>query len=191
VPDDATLLRCIAQGNQESLHVLYQRYQPRLRRYLWRQLGGDLLLAEDTVQEVFLAVWRYSGGYRGEASVAVWLFRIAHHCASHARRAQSRRPESHQLRLPEDDEPDHLSAAIGVRTSLEDEVVSRLTFTEALQQLSEKHREVLTLIFQQGFTLEEVAHILDIPTGTVKSRVSYARQALLKELAATREDHER
>jgi RNA polymerase sigma-70 factor, ECF subfamily len=193
VPDDRTLLKGVACGDQEALHQLYATYQPRLRRYLWRQFRGDLPLAEDTVQEVFLAVWRDASSFRGDASVAVWLFRIAHHCASHARRALAHRPEGNAVSLMEDEEIARNSSVNWQRASHEDAVIARLMLGDALQHLSDKHREVLALIFQQGFTLEEVAHILDIPVGTVKSHVSYARQALLRELtlASSQEDHER
>lgn len=73
--------------------------------------------------------------------------------------------------------------AIWGRESHENDVVRRLTLAAALDQLSAKHREIFELVFQQGFTLEEVARILDIPPGTVKSRVSYARRALQHALA--------
>ena len=63
-------------------------------------------------------------------------------------------------------------------TSPEDTVLDRLTLDEALKRLSTKHRAVLHLVFEQGFTAEEVAQILEVPVGTVKSRVSYARRAL-------------
>lgn len=67
----------------------------------------------------------------------------------------------------------------------------RLTLAAALAELSAQHREVLELVFAQGFALAEVAQILAVPVGTVKSRVSYARRALLKALAAARRTEER
>ena len=62
-------------------------------------------------------------------------------------------------------------------------MIDRLALAAALDQLSPRHREALELVFLQGFTLEEVAGILDVPLGTVKSRISYARRALQQELA--------
>lgn len=74
--------------------------------------------------------------------------------------------------------------------SAEDEVVPRLTLTEALGAMSPKHREALELVYLQGFSLEEVAQILGIPLGTVKSRINAARQTLFRalDLADTREE---
>jgi RNA polymerase sigma-70 factor (ECF subfamily) len=66
--------------------------------------------------------------------------------------------------------------------SHEDAVLDRLALADALRRLSPKHREVLYLVSQQGFTLEEAAQVLAVPVGTVKSRMSYARQALLRAL---------
>jgi RNA polymerase sigma-70 factor (ECF subfamily) len=67
--------------------------------------------------------------------------------------------------------------------SPEDAIVNRMALAEALRALSPKHREVLDLAFFQGFGPEEIAHILDVPAGTVKSRISYARRALQAQLA--------
>ncbi|MGZ3636915.1 MAG: RNA polymerase sigma factor, partial [Ktedonobacterales bacterium] len=79
------------------------------------------------------------------------------------------------------DPPD--GSAVPTAASPEDAVLGQLALDEALNHLSTKHRAVLQLIFQQGFTAEETAQILDIPIGTVKSRVSYARRALQSALA--------
>jgi RNA polymerase sigma-70 factor (ECF subfamily) len=67
-------------------------------------------------------------------------------------------------------------------TSPEDMVLGQLSLDEALSRLSVKHRAVLHLVFQQGFTAEEAAQILGVPVGTVKSRMSYARRALQRAL---------
>ena len=74
-------------------------------------------------------------------------------------------------------------------TSPEDTVLDQTTIDEALSRLSMKHRAVLHLVFQQGFTAEEAAQILEVPVGTVKSRMSYARRALQRALdCRVRED---
>jgi RNA polymerase sigma-70 factor, ECF subfamily len=85
-PDDSTLIKRIASGQQDALSQLYSIYRPRLRRYLWHQLDANPAAVEDALQEVFLAVWRAAPSYRGEAQVATWLFQIAHYQVLHARR---------------------------------------------------------------------------------------------------------
>ncbi len=178
-PDPILLLRQIADGDEEALRQLYVEYRPRLRRYLWHQLDGDGHAVEEALQDIFLAVWRAASGYRGEAKVATWIFQIAHYVALRTRQAAARHGRSAR-----DIEP-HPSAGAGapLSASPEDAVLGRLALDEALNRLSMKHRAVLQLIFQQGFTPEEAAHILDVPIGTVKSRVSYARRALQIALA--------
>lgn len=184
-PDPTLLLRRVAGGDEEALRQLYVECHPRLWRYLWHQLDGDAHAVEEALQDTFLAVWRSAGAYRGEAKVTTWIFQIAYYVALRTREAAARRG-----RGSIESEPDPSDeAAVPLAASPEDVVLGRLALDEALHQLSTKHRSVLHLIFQQGFTLEEVAHILDVPLGTVKSRVSYARRALQSALACrTSED---
>jgi RNA polymerase sigma-70 factor (ECF subfamily) len=171
-PDQRRLLCQVAEGNEEALRLLYVEYHLRLRRYLWRLLDGDSHAVEEALQDTFLAIWRAAGGFRGEAQVASWIFQIAHHVAYHARQIAVRRGWIEMESVPSED------ATSPVATSPEDTVLDRLTLDEALNRLSTKHRAVLHLVFEQGFTAEEVAQILEVPVGTVKSRVSYARRAL-------------
>ena len=180
MPDEQAIIARIADGDQHALHELYTTYRPRLRRYLWHQLQGDHGLVEEALQDIFLSVWKSAGTFRHEAQVGTWLFRIARHRVSHQRRDTARRPEGHLIHLDENDDESATPLHI---LSHKDAVVERLALNDALNQLSEKHREVLELIFRYGFSLEEVAQILEVPAGTIKSRISYARRALMRELA--------
>ncbi len=190
-PDDRAILMRIARGDQEALHQLYTSYRPRLRRYLWHQLDGNDALVEEALQEVFLSIWRGAGGFRGEAQVATWLFEIAHHRAQHIRRDLARRARRVAVSLIEEAEGEEPRESLWASASHEEDVVNRLALADALAELSAQHREVLELVFVQGFALAEVAQILAVPVGTVKSRVSYARRALLKALTDARRMEER
>lgn len=185
-PDDSTLIARIASGQQDALSQLYTVYRPRLRRYLWHQLDADQAAVEDALQEVFLAVWRSAPSYRGEAQVTTWLFQIAHFQVLHARRYHERHPiwRSAATDAAADDDGDELDSADAC-ISLEESVLDRLALEEALGRLSPAHREALDLVFLQGFSQAEVAQILGVPAGTVKSRLSYARRALHQALART------
>jgi RNA polymerase sigma-70 factor (ECF subfamily) len=178
------VLAQIAGGDEEALHQLYLAYRPRLRRYLWHQLGGDAAGVDEALQDVFLAVWRTAAGYRGEARVSTWLYQIAHYVALGARRRLARIPASLRLDAAQDDHDDAPDWADVAYDACDDTVLARLTLGDALGRLSPRHREALALVFQHGFSLHEVAQILDVPVGTVKSRISYARKALLRELGA-------
>ncbi|HEX6541976.1 MAG TPA: RNA polymerase sigma factor [Ktedonobacterales bacterium] len=182
--NEQLLLAQVAAGDEEALRRLYLDYRPRLRRYLWHQLDGDATSVEEALQDVFLAVWRTASGYRAEARVSTWLYQIAHNVALSARRRLARRPDSLWLNTStnESDDNDVLHWTDIANDTLDDRVLNRLSLDDALDSLSPKHREVLSLVFQHGFSLDEAARILDVPTGTVKSRISYARKALLHQL---------
>lgn len=179
--DDRLLLARIAGGDEDALHELYLGYAPRLTRYLWHQLDGDPQAVEEALQEVFIAIWRSAAGFRGEAKVATWVYQIAHNAASSARRRQLRQAALPQVPIPQLAETAETTEVV---PACDDAVIDRLALADALRQLSAKHREVLRLVAAEGFALDEVARMLDIPTGTVKSRLSYARRALLRALSA-------
>jgi len=193
--DDRALLARVGRGDQDALTCLYAQYRPRLWRYLWERVDGDAATAEDVLQETFVSVWRTAAAFRGEATVATWIFRIAHHHAANARRTRDRDDKQSEAVLMH-------GHGLGVgwdgrpalqRASHDDEVLARITLEDALRRLSTKHREVVELFFSQGFRLEEVAAILGAPVGTVKSRLSYARRALrghLSRCAAEEGSHE-
>ncbi len=180
VPDEFEWIALIAQGNEAAFQTLYEAYYARLWRYVWYQLGPDAASVEDVLQNIFLAIWRSAGRFRGEAKVSTWIFQIAHNLVSTARRAQHTLAEGSALLADHsDDEMEHPEMREG---SFEDAAVSRITLIDAIDHLSAKHQAVIFLVFVQGFTVEEVAHILRIPSNTVKSRVLGARRALLKRL---------
>lgn len=185
--DERSLIQQIARGDAHALRRLYMSYHPLLWRYLWQQLDGDEQAVEDALQEIFLSVWRSAHGFRGEAQVKTWIFRIAHHYVAHYRHETRHRPDRYLAsQVGEEENESGTQAGPFSQTgyaSPEDEVVERITLVAAISRLSAKHREALELVFQQGFTLDEAAQVLGVPTGTVKSRISYARRALHRELA--------
>ena len=173
--DSLALLRRVAQGDQEALESLYQRYHARLWRYVWYQLGGDTLLAEETLQDIFLAIWTSAQQFRGEAQITTWIFQIAHHRVIDALRRQKRQASVIAIHLQEGWENTEEATQ---ENGWEDTGLDRMLLDARFHQLAPVHREILELLFVQGFNLEETAHILNLPTGTVKSRLRAARLAL-------------
>ena len=169
--DEQHLVHQVALGDQLAMAQLYAIYRPRLWRYLWHQMPGRTSEVDDVLQEIFLGVWRSAVTYRGQAKVSTWIFQIAH---NQVVRHRAQDPFAWQAERDDDDEP--------TSVSLEDEVAARIDIDNALAHLSPKHREVLQLIVVHGFSTEEVAVILHIPGGTVKSRISYARRALFRDV---------
>ena len=166
-PDDAALLVRIANGDQQALELLVERYHARLWRYLARHL--DLHMVEDVLQEIYLAFWRAAASFRGDARPSTWMYQIAHHHLVTALVAH-RRQQTQTDRF--------ILAEQQTTASPENAVVARLDLAQAMQTLSLKHLETLDLIYFHGFTVEETAHILGIPPGTVKSRLNQARERL-------------
>jgi RNA polymerase sigma-70 factor, ECF subfamily len=144
--------------------------------------------AEDLVQETYLKAYRGFAGFEPGTNLKAWLFRILTNTYINLYRAKKRRPESHDL----DDVEDlylyrrlgGLEAVNAARTT-EDIVLSRFTETEvqnALDALPEAFRIPVLLADVEGFSYKEIAEIVDVPIGTVMSRLHRGRKALQKSL---------
>lgn len=165
---DEALVARAAQGDGEAFRALYRRYERRVRGLLY-QMTNDPQGLDDLTQEVFVKVFRALGKFRAEASFSTWLFRIAVNCCQDARRRQQRRPRSvplEELTLP----------------SAQEDPLKRLNreqlVADALQTLKPEHRSVIILHDLQDRPQEEIGRILDLPVGTIKSRLFYARRQL-------------
>lgn len=146
------------------------------------RLLGDGEEARDVAQEVFLQVYRQLGRFEGRSSLKTWIYRIAVNQCHNRRRFWSRRRRDREETL---DEGSLGAAAQGVRAGAApgpyEEAVRReraRRVQAALLQLSFEHRSVLVLREVEGLTCGEVAAALGVPEGTVKSRLSRAREAM-------------
>jgi len=168
--DDKQILKRIAIGDREALAELYNRYQQHLFRYLL-QLTPDYGLAEEMLQDTFVAVWKSARTFEGRSSVLTWLIGIARRQAHNTLRRH---------KLPTLDET-VLEELIATEPEPEDFAlasVARDELTAAFKQLTPVHREMIVLIFIEELSYPEVAHVLGIPVGTVKSRLSNAKRML-------------
>jgi RNA polymerase sigma-70 factor (ECF subfamily) len=174
-PDrDVELVCNVAGGNEAALHDLYAAYGQRLYAYALR-LTNDPATAEDVVQETLVTVWRTAGRYRGEGRVLAWLLGIVHNLALKAvRRSTTLISEEMEATLTAGAPSPEEQAQAGQ----ESDWVRR-----GLESLSCEQRAVLELVFYQGLSLEETAQVCGCPLGTVKSRLSYARQHLRQVLS--------
>ncbi len=136
---------------------------------------GDRALAEEIFQDTMLAVWRNASSFRGSSRARTWVIAIA-------RRQARDRLRRRRLWLVDDKELiDHPSTG----PSPEAVALTRAEVSEvarAIAELGHAHREVLGLAFDAGLSLAEVAEVLQIPVGTVKSRLTRARAALVRAL---------
>jgi RNA polymerase sigma-70 factor (ECF subfamily) len=168
--DDAALLRRIGGGDEDAMAAFYHEHG----RVVFAQVllvTGERVLAEEILQDTMLAVWRGASSFRGESSARSWVIAIA--------RRQSRdRLRRRRLRVVDDaflaDQP---GSGPGPEVMALDRA-ELAEVTSAIRELAAPHREVLGLVFGSGLSLPEVAGVLEIPVGTVKSRLTAARTAL-------------
>ena len=164
---DEDLLTLVERGDADAFEVIYERHS-RVAFSLAFRLLGDRPSAEDLVQDAFLAVWRGAGSYSStRGSVRNWLLSILHNRGVDRLRtlaAMTRRQEAlEQVELRRPDEPD--AAALGIGQALAG------TVREELSTLPGEQFEVLKLAYYGGFTHQEIAEMLELPLGTVKSRM--------------------
>lgn len=171
---DRELMRLHCQGDPNAFGEIFARHRNRMYAVAVRTLGGRDLAA-DCVQEAFISAFRRADAYRGDAAVTTWLHRIVvNACLDRIRR------EKHVLRrvgdLAELDQPDPSDAHSGTEL--------RILLREALDSLPEGQRLAVVLVDMEGMPLAEVAQVLEVAEGTVKSRCSRGRAALAQALAA-------
>jgi len=153
---------------------MYHQYRAPLMTYVLRLTAGDRQHAEDVVQETMVRAWRQAGKLDlTEPSLMPWLATVARRIVIDDKRRRSVRPT---------EMGDEMLENAPVSDSTED-LLRKVVVTEALQQLSPAHREVLSETILRDRTVNEAAEILGIPVGTVKSRVYYALRALRVVLA--------
>ena len=171
------LVRAAAGGDTEAFERLVETYENKIYTLALR-MSGSPDDAGDIAQEAFLAAWRGLPAFRGEAGFATWLYRLASNAAiDYLRRQRKQRGE-----LSLDDEElglDAVDAGPGPQDAAEGEEV-RSAVAAGLGALSEGHRQVLVLRELEGLSYEEIAAVLAVDLGTMKSRISRARSALRK-----------
>jgi len=173
---DEELLERIAAGDGTAMRVLFSRHHLRLHRFVLRTVR-DEAVAEDAVSDTFLDVWRQAGEFSGRSRVTTWLMSIARFKALSAlrKRRESGLDEDWAAGIADEaDTPEVISQKLDKGTAI------RL----CMDRLSVEHREVLDLVYYHEASVEEVAEIVGIPEGTVKTRLFHARKKLAELLKA-------
>lgn len=179
-------MRRLAGGDEAALAELHARWAKPLHRFLV-SMCLDRSLAEDLTQEVFVRVWRAAPRYEPTAKFSTWLFHIArnHWLNEREKRMHRIRPVSLDRTGPDDDArpmdaPDR-DARTPDEAALDKELGARIE--RSVGRLPDKLREAWVLAVTQGLPYPEVAEILGIPVGTVKSRMFQAVRLLREDLA--------
>jgi RNA polymerase sigma factor (sigma-70 family) len=170
---DEELLEAIAAGDDDALAALYDRFGRTAYSLAFRILR-DRALAEDAVQEAFLTLWRSADAYRRErAKPATWILTLVHRRAVDLVRREDRRATE-----PLDAAPVATGSGVAEEVELRGR---RAAVQAALAQLPADQREALELAYYGGYTQSELAELLGLPLGTVKSRM-FAGLGRLREL---------
>ncbi|MEW2314154.1 RNA polymerase sigma factor SigM [Streptomyces bauhiniae] len=172
---DEELLARHVQGDPDAFGEIVRRHRDRLWAVALRTLG-DREEAADAVQDALVSAYRAAHTFRGQSAVTTWLHRITvNACLDRIRKAASRKtaPVDDPERLEQLLEPHESASAPAERNDLHRQLL------EALGTLPAEQRAALVLVDMQGYPVAEAARVLDVPTGTVKSRCARGRARLL------------
>jgi len=170
-PADAELVARAAGGDEAAFAAIVRRHERRVYNITYRMLGREED-ARDATQDAFLSCYRKLSAFRGEAAFTTWLHRIAVNASYDLLRKRKGAPLSREEAPEPAPEPDHAEAT-----------TTAIDVQRALLSVSLDYRAVLILHDVQGRPYEEVAEILQVPVGTVKSRLHRGRVALGRALS--------
>jgi len=170
--DEQRMIAGLKAGEEWAFREILDRYEVRIFRHAYRMVGRRAD-AEDLTQEIFLEVFRSIRHFGGRSAFSTWLYRVAVNVCLEFRR-----------RRRMDEVPfEEAELSLGDARALDPEEATiagelQQKVRQAIQALPGIHREVVVLHELEGFTYAEIAHILDCPVGTVKSRLYHAFQKL-------------
>jgi RNA polymerase sigma-70 factor (ECF subfamily) len=178
---DTELVKRFKNGDRTAFTALVDRYKDRVFTLCLRWMG-DPHSAEDVAQDVFIALYRSLPSFRGDSQLSTWVYRVVINHCKNRKMYRRRRHFDHHEPLEgehEEDEPRRQIADDGPGTDapLRAAQAERL-LDEALGNLDDEQRSILMLREMQDLSYEEIAELLSLPRGTVKSRLHRARQEL-------------
>lgn len=193
-PPDEELVRRFKEGDRHAFSLLVERYQDRVFTLCVRWMGNRQV-AEEVAQDVFIALFRSLARFRGDSKLSTWIFRVTvNHCKNrklYRHRRQQDRHEPLEGKQIDDDAPARQLAdeKAGTDKGLHRSEAERV-LANALAKLDDSHRTILVLRDIEDLAYEEISEILELPKGTVKSRLHRARAELARVLgrSITKED---
>lgn len=185
--DDANWVKKTQKGDTTAFEQLVLAHQNQIYRLCFRMLG-NAEDAADMTQETFLKAWRNLDRFQGDAAFSTWLYRLASNCCLDFLRSQKRRPTVSMTTEDDDGEEQTIEVADDSATPEEELLLKeeRSEIARAMASLDEEQRQILSLRVVNDLSYTEIAEILDIKEGTVKSRLARARENLRKKLLQIR-----
>lgn len=171
---DEDLLLPVADGSATAFEELYRRYGQKMFSYFFRMLWKNKELAEDQTQELFVKVIKHARSFETGRSFSTWLYSIAHNiCKNEYRKAEVRMKHA---KIKQDEKA---TAFAGKNMDLQK---FRIAVSNCIQQLTEEKRSLFILRFQEQLSVPEISQVLNIPEGTIKSRLFYLLKEMKEEL---------
>jgi len=187
MPTDRDLVERVRAGDGAAFDILFERHSPRVRGRVLR-IVRDGAAADDLLQDVFLRLWTRAGQWEQRGPLRAWLLRMAANLALNHLRSVRRRRQRPLAPPAEGDEGEEdtlpgwmVDAASLPPDELAQRAEERGTFRGLIDALPDGQRDVLRLAAEHEMEINEIADELDIPPGTVKSRLHYARARLARE----------
>uniref|UniRef100_A0A7C3A927 RNA polymerase sigma factor n=1 Tax=Thermorudis sp. TaxID=1969470 RepID=A0A7C3A927_9BACT len=168
--EDKALVQAVAKGDDLALQTLFERHAPWIAARLRRALPRDAV--EDVLQETFIGVWRNARTFKGDGEVSAWLWGIVRRQTAMWLRKHGR--SEAELDVDTRGEED-LAIAVSKKVDLERALAT-------LGTAGNEYRELVRLLWEEGYSVAEVASRLGIPEGTVKSRINRLRRRLQRAL---------
>jgi RNA polymerase sigma-70 factor, ECF subfamily len=178
--DDEMLIARAQSGDRTAINSLVRKHEEAAYRYAYR-LTRDPEVAADVVAEAFVRVYNAIQGFRGQSSFTTWLYRILTNCFLDLRKRDRHRDNlslDESLRLEDSDVVPQLEDKGGTPQELLERVERERRVERALKSLPEYQRAMIVMFHAEGLSYEGIAEALDLPVGTVKSRLNRARIAL-------------
>jgi len=183
--EDLALVEAASVGDHEAFAELVKRYERRIFS-LALQMTKNASEAEEIVQEAFVRAWKNLPRFQGGSSFYTWIYRITHNLAIDHFRRRKRRPTSEfEERIHSDTVDDgQMAPSLALTNPFKAAANAELkrTIERALGELSEPHRRIVFLREYEELAYEEIATLLEIPKGTVMSRLFHARRKLKEAL---------
>jgi len=171
---DEQLFVVMQNGNTEAFNELYSRYNQRLLYFFYRMLGSDQEQAQDFLQELFLKILDKPYLFDTSKRFSTWIYSIAHNmCKNEYRNRQVRNI------IVKEEFPDRFEQESTEKKNPE-KIVE--TIFEILKTFDDSHQTAFLLKYREGFSIDEISGIMELPTGTIKSRLHYTRKKLQEKL---------
>ncbi|OFY48713.1 MAG: hypothetical protein A2W85_05655 [Bacteroidetes bacterium GWF2_41_31] len=171
---DEKLIVAITNGDSSAFNELYKRYNERLLYYFYRMLWNDKEMAQDFLQDLFIKIIDKPHLFDVERKFSTWIFSIAHNMCKNEYRNRVVRDivekGTDTDSIPDDEETTNYSSF-----QIKD-------VFSCLNEFDEMHRTAFLLKYREGLSIEEISSILELPVGTVKSRLFYTRKKIQKKL---------